>query len=217
MLEKFFNTSVGKVILNAITWVVSKIHWKQRYEITNDEKLIIKKMLTDGYYIICTRRGNHMSTVAINIAHKYLTGRKGYYSHVLMNLEDEVKSPDDFRLVEAVGSGSKFSSFDDVFSGVDSVALLKPRGVSAEEWTTIFEKAASLTGREYDTVFDMYDDRKLSCVELVIEALEASPEYNVDFDHLKATLEKYDRLDPQMYRDCEDFEVVFEVRRGRGN
>lgn len=217
MFEKFLESKVGKAILNAFSKVIGMIHWKQRHEITADEKKIILNMLAKDYYIICTRRGNYLSTDAINFAHWFYTKEWGYYSHVLMNLEDEVKSPDDFRLVEAIGVGSKFSTFDEVFDGVDSVALLKPVGVSPEEWTKIFEKAATLTGRKYDTVFDMYDDRKLSCVELVIEALEASPEYNIDFDHLKAILEKYDQLDPQMYRDCEDFEVAFEVRRGRGN
>lgn len=217
MFDAFLESKIGKAILSWFSTIIGKIKWRQRHEITADEKKMIFNMLAKDYYIICTRRGNHLSTDAINFAHWYYTGEWGYYSHVLMNLEDEVKSPDDFRLVEAVGVGSKYSTFDEVFDGVDSVALLKPKGVSSEEWTSIFEKIPSLTGKKYDTVFDMYDDSELSCVELVLKALEASDEFDIDFDHLKATLDKYGRLDPQMYRDCPDFEVVFEVRRGRGN
>ena len=218
-LVKFFNeTELGAKILNWITWVVSKINWKQRHAITADEKRVIQSMLEKDYYVILTRHGNHLSTVAINIAHKALTGRKGYYGHVLMNLEDEVNDPNDFRLVEAIGSGSQFSSFDDVFGDADSVALLKPKTLSMDDWRLIMDRAPTLTGRPYDSVYDMYNDSKLSCVELVRNALQADPDYDVCFDQLDGMLAQYKRLDPQMYYECtEDFEVVFETRHGWGS
>jgi hypothetical protein len=214
MIVEFFETSIGKKLLSAITFVVSKVRWPQWYPLQEDELTKVKALLKDNYYIILTRHGNHLSTVAINIAHKTLTGNRGYYGHVLMNLEDTVKTDDDYRLVEAIGPGSQFSTFDEVFGTSDSVALLKPVGLKIEEWTAILDKAKTLTGRKYDTVYDMYDDSKLSCVELVRSALLADKKYVQNFGHLEAMLRQYNRLDPQMYYESPDFEVVYEVRRG---
>lgn len=216
MIVEFFNTSVGKKILSAITFIVSKIRWPQWSPLREDELARVEALLKDNYYVILTRHGNHLSTVAINIAHSTITGRKGYYGHVLMNLEDEVTTADDFRLVEAVGAGSKFSTFEEVFKNSDSVAILKPANLKLEDWTAILDKAKSLTGRKYDTVYDMYDDSKLSCVELVRNALEANDKYAHNFGNLEAMLRQYHRLDPQMYYECPDFEVVYEMRRGWG-
>ncbi len=216
MIVELFETSIGKKLLSAITFVVSKVRWKQWYPLRKTELEKIEALLKDNYYVILTRHGNHLSTVAINIAHKAITGRKGFYGHVLMNLEDEVKSPDDFRLVEAVGEGSKFSTFEEVFAGSDSVAILKPSSLPVEEWTAIMDKAKTLTGRKYDTVYDMYDDSKLSCVELVRTALTADHQYVQNFAHLESMLRQYNRLDPQMYYESPDFEVVYEIRRGWG-
>lgn len=216
MIVEFFSTKVGKKLLNVITFIVSKIRWPQWYPLHADELAKIEALLKDNYYVILTRRGNRLSTTAINIAHKAITGRKGYYGHVLMNLEDEVESPDDFRLVEAVVKGSKFSTFDEVFPGSDSVAILKPTNLKIEDWTAILDKAKSLTGRKYDTVYDMYDDSRLSCVELVRNALAADGQYAHNFAHLESMLREYNRLDPQMYYECLDFEVVYEMRRGWG-
>jgi hypothetical protein len=202
-----------KKIFSAFSVLVGKIHWKQRRAITETQKEQIMEMLKENYYVICTRRSNHLSTYAIAIGHFFLTGKFGRYGHVLLNLEDDVSSEDDFRLVEAVGVGTKFSTFDEVFGDVDGVCLLKPKAMTIDEWTGLLDVAKSQEGKPYDTLFDMKNDQALSCVELVRLILKASPHYNVDFANFEAMVNKRLNLTPQMFRDCSDFEPVLEIRR----
>ena len=218
MVQDFIRDVFGK----PFSWMadqIGKVHWRQKYPISAEAKATIMEMLKTDYYVIATRRGNHLSTYAISLGHFFLTGRFGYYSHVLMNMEDEVKSPDDFRLVEAVGVGSRWSTWEDVFgddsgkNAPDSVALLKPRAMSTEEWTQLLDKAKSMVGKQYDTLFDLADDTKVSCVELVRNVLSAEPGYDVDFAEFERMIAKRKNLTPQMFRSCSDFEVVYEVRR----
>ena len=206
----------------AFSWVantIGKINWTQKHPITEAEKAIIMEMLKKDYYIIMTRHGNHLSTYAISLGNFLVRGKFSFWSHVLMNLEDEAQSPDDFRLVEAVGAGSRFATFEDVFgdlSGLDApdaAALLKPKNMSLDEWTHVLDNAKTQAGKPYDTLFDLADDTKVSCVELVRDALMASPTYEQDFAEFEAMIKKAKNLTPQMFYDCPDFEIAFEIRK----
>lgn len=192
-------------------WLVSAIHGNY-YFLTESEKAEIRERLTDDYYIILTRRKPYLSTYAINFSHWFLTRKWGYYGHSLMNLEDEVNSTSDFRLMEATNKkGVTYTPFDKVFD-CDSVALLKPKGVELVEWTLILDNLKTHKGKKYDTLYDLADDEKMSCVELVRVALMTLPNYETRFANFEKMIAKAKNLDPHMFYRCSDFEIEYEVR-----
>lgn len=202
-------------LTSSIVECIGKLKWKTCRVLTKEEKETIYKMLEKDYYIILTRHNGNFSSYAISAAHLWLTKFKkmGYYAHTLMNLEDSVESSDDFRLIEAVGVGVKYSTFDEVFdSQCSSIALLKPKSLLIQDWTAIMDKARTYLGRPYDTLYDLAHDNKLSCVELVRDALRAETDYEKEFAHFEAMIKNATNLDPQMFYECPDFEIVYEVR-----
>jgi hypothetical protein len=194
------------------TLFFSRIHWKSDNLLSDDELSKIKEALKPNYYVILTRRNNHFTTYMISVANFFLTGKFSYWSHALMNLEDEVEKISDFRLVEAIGTGVTISPFKSVFN-VNGVVLLKPKHLTIEKWTAILDKAKGSVGRPYDSLFDLKNDSAMSCVELVRYALQADPDYTTNFAEFEAMISKRKNLTPQMFYDCADFEVVYEVRR----
>ena len=201
-----------KKILSKFVDFIGKIEWPSSNFITIDEQEKIKEMLKPNYYIILTRRSNHLSTFFISLAHFFLRLKFGHYAHVLMNLEDEVNTSEDFRLIEALGTGVQYSTFDKVFD-VHSVALLKPKSMSVERWTAVLDAANNQLGKPYDTLFDLTTDTNVSCVEMVRNALMADPDYYVNFAEFERMINKTKNLTPQMFYECKDFEVVYEIRR----
>lgn len=201
-------------IENLISTVIGKINWTTNKVIAPDEFDIIRKKLKKDYYIILTRHHGHLSSYAIAIAHWVLTrGKKGYYGHALMNLEYTVKTDADYRFIEATGKGVHYSNFNDAFdSQTGSVALLKPKSMTLAKWTKVMDKARTELGKPYDTLFDLSNDKALSCVELVRAALQAEPNYAEDFANFEAMIAKYDNLDPHMFYECSDFEIAWETR-----
>jgi hypothetical protein len=168
-------------------------------------------MLKKDYYIIMTRRNNHLSTYFICAIEFFLRFKIAYWAHSVMNLEDTVTEDTDFRLMEATGIGVHYATFDDIFSS-QSAALMKPKCMTIDEWTTVMDTAKAQLGKPYDTLFNIADDSKLSCIELTRKILMAEPNYAEDFKHFEEMIKKYKNLSPQMLYDCEDFEVVFETR-----
>jgi hypothetical protein len=198
---------------NLISLTIGKINWTSKKVATAEELKTVHDKLISNYYIIMTRHNGHLSTYAISLAHFLLTGRWGYYGHVLMNLEDTVDNDDDFRLIEAIGTGVTYSPFNRVFDNqCSSVALLKPKSMSLEYWTTVLDRAKTELGKPYDTLFDLSNDRALSCVELVRVALQKEPNYATDFANFESMIVKSKNLDPQMFYECPDFEIVYEFR-----
>jgi hypothetical protein len=214
-LSKALEPHVKKLFNSIVNWgvtLIGKVEWEQKHEISYHSKNVIHNLLVNDYYIIATRRGNHLSTFFIGMAHFFLTGRWGFYSHVLMNLEDEVKDPSDFRLIEATGKGVNYNTFAEVFKGIDAVAVLKPRGMTIEEWTKTMDKANEQLGKPYDTLFDLKNDQQLSCVELIRTALMSLPDYSTRFAHFEKMINKRKNLTPQMFLECDDFEIVLAVK-----
>lgn len=190
---------------------IGEIHWSPRNLLTSDEQDNIRKLLTGNYYIMLSRRNNHLSTYMISFANFVLTGRFSYWSHAFMNAEDKVNSDEDFRIVEALEVGVEYSLFSKVFD-VNSVVLLKPKNMSIDDWTIVLDKAKTELGKPYDNLFDLKNDQALSCVELVRDALMAEPDYEKNFASFEAMIAKDKNLTPQMFYDCPDFEVVYEIR-----
>lgn len=191
---------------------IGKIHWTPTNTLTFTEQNHIKQLLTDNYYIMLSRRNNHLTTYVISIGTLLLTGKWSYWSHAFMNVENEVKKDEDFKIVEAIGTGVEYTPFNKVFD-VNSVVLLKPKTMALDHWTMVLDKAKTELGKPYDNLFDLKNDQALSCVELVRTALMAEPDYEQNFSNFEHTISKHGNLTPQMFYDCPDFIVVYEIRR----
>ncbi len=208
-----------KGITEAVVTFIGKIHWKTSRKLPAEDLDYIRGQLKDNYLIICTYRSNHLSSFFIGLGHFLLTGRWGKWSHVLINLEDEVKADTDFRLmpasrdmVEAVGTGSRVPTFEQVFGDIQGVAFLKPKSMTLDEWRTVLDAAKAQLGKPYDNLFNIADDSRVSCVELVRNILKGQPNYEQDFAHFEAYIQRKDNITPAMFYECPDFEVIYEKR-----
>lgn len=202
-------------LMDRVVRAIGSVSWKVRHTISDENKATISKMMVTDYYIILTRRDNHLSTYAENFAHLFINGRWGYYSHALMNLEgDDITTNADFRIVEATGTGVHYSTFDEVFDGVSAVVLLKPRYMTIEDWTAALDKAKTNLGKPYDTLLELYNDSALNCSELVHNALRSVPGYAERFYNFEKMIRTNPtkNLDPQLFYECKDFDVAYEVR-----
>lgn len=198
-------------ILQIFILPIGKVEWRAKKEISDKDKEEIKKLLKSDYYIILTRRTNHLSSYFTSFIELVNRGKLGFWAHAIMNLEDTVTDEKDFRLMEATGTGVHYSEFSEVFN-VQAVALMKPKSMSLAEWTDVLDDARAQLGKPYDTLFDIYDSSKLSCIELVRKILMGQPNYERDFPNFEKMIKEVGNLSPQMLYDCEDFEVVLEIK-----
>lgn len=198
-------------IFNKIIALIGAIEWKSNSKISDTDKALIREMLKKDYFVIMTRRSNHLSTYFISAADFLLRGKFAFWTHSLMNLEDSVETDADFRLLEATGTGVHYSEFDDVFDS-QSVALLKPKNMTLDDWTSVLDTARAQLGKPYDTLFNIADESKLSCIELVRMVLMAEDNYQTNFANFEALIAKEKNVTPQMLYDCGDFVIHFEVR-----
>lgn len=190
-----------------------KVHWRQTKPLSQAEIDDMKARFKKDYFVIATRKSNYLTTFFIALGNLFLTGRWGFYSHVLMNLEDTVESDSDFRFIEATGKGVHFSDFTSVFGAVDAVALIKPKNLTLEEWTSTLDRAKTYLGRPYDNLFDLKSDLEINCVELIRLALESIPDYSLKFKEFEKLVATKKKLTPDMFATCSDFEVVLTIRR----
>lgn len=207
-----------------ITTFVSGIEWtkfrsmlrggKNGYDLTAEDHEIIKQKLASGYYIILTKRETHLTTYFIGLMSLVKTGKVSQYTHALMNLdlEENPEAFERFKLMEATSKGVHLSSFLEIFD-CDSVCLLQPKNVTADDWDEIMAGLSTQMGKKYDNLFNINDDTYVSCVEMVLDSLRFSPKYWDAFPHLEEMIKHVGNLTPQMYRDCEDFEVALEIKR----
>lgn len=195
---------------HAFVLQISKIHWREKKKITEEEKVEIAKLLASGYYIILTSDNSKLSSLIVKVLSFISTGEKPKYSHVLMNC-DNIEDPNDrnsFKFLEATSAGVHYSTFDQVFD-CDNVCLLTPKTIENEEWTKIIDNLVEQNGKPYDDLFNLSDTTHLSCVELVLGALK-SIDYINHFAEFDTLIAKKGNLTPQMYRDCNDFKVKVE-------
>ena len=194
-----------------LTSIILSANIKNNKVISDTDKSKIYDLLSKDYYIILTRRKTLFSTFFINLADLIITGKWGFWSHALMNLEDSVTEVIDFRLIEATSAGVHYSPFEMVFN-VQSVVLLKPRKMTIDKWTNLFDVAKAQLGKPYDTLFDITDNKSMSCVELVRCVLQEESNYAKDFEEFEFLIKEYKDLTPQMLIDCGDFEIVFSAQ-----
>ena len=189
---------------------MAKVKWKQTKFLTESDVNHLRDEFKDHYYIILSRRSNYLSTFFIGLGTFLVTGKWGRYTHALMNLEDVVHSDSDYRFIEATGEGTHYEGLAGVLSEVDAVALLLPKNVTKEEWTECLDNAKTYLGTPYDNLFNVYQSNEINCCELVRVALQALPDYSTRFAKFEEMIvNSGKKLTPQMYLECEDFEIVW--------
>jgi hypothetical protein len=219
--NKFYNSSWYK-LLHKSTKFLSGIEWKGLRALFNDgiyfdlketDHEILREKLAGSYYIILTNRKCHLTSWLIGCLTFLKTKKWPSYSHVLMNCDLELDSKNwrNFKLIEATNSGVHYSTFMEVFD-CDSVCLLEPTNITNEEWNAIIDALMIQNGYQYDDLFDLSDKTHVSCVELVLNALKASPNYNTNFNEFDCMINKVGNLTPQMYLDCKDFKKKIEIK-----
>ncbi len=201
-----------KRLRERIVVALAKIKWTQKSELTTADKDFIHNLLASDYYLIATRRGNYLTTFFIGLGGLLTSFKWSRYSHVLMNLENDVHDRGDFRLIEATMKGTGYSTFDQVFHDVDSVALMRPKYVSVKEWTAALDASKTYLGVPYDSLFDVKNAAEVNCVELVWRAIQTIPGYEQKFPHLTYLVNKHPTLTPEMFVSNTDFEVCYEKR-----
>ena len=207
---------------NGVMKFFSSIHWPRAqaainggiyYRATEADHDTIRAMLKKDYLIILTRRKSHFTTWVIALAAWITTGKPSHYAHALMNVEGDIQNNIDYKLIEATYTGVHYSTFMEVFD-CDSICLLKPRNTSLEEWTIVLDAVKKDYGFKYDTLFDILDESDVSCVELIYNGLKKLPGWKDRYAKLVALIEKHgNNLTPQMLYDCDDLDVVWEIRR----
>lgn len=192
---------------------ITHVKWAQKRTLDDVDKAILRDALSSDYFIIATRRSNYLTSFFISLGHFILTGKWGYFTHVLMNLEDSVNDDSDFRFIEATTKGTKYSTFEEVFGNVDGVALIKPRTMSLDEWTSCLDTAKLQLGKPYDNLFNVKNDLEINCVELVRIALMTLPDYDTRFTNFEKMLKKKKTITPDMFAECDDFHIYHMIRK----
>jgi hypothetical protein len=210
-------------ILHFITRILSSITWNGiralfnggiYYKLTEEDHDKLRQLLAEGNFIILTYHATHLTSYLIAMLSFLKTRKSTEYVHALMNV-DNIDDPNEwlhFKLMEATNAGVHYSSFLQTFD-CDRVCILKPKGVTIEEWCKITEALLEQDGKQYDDLFDLSDNSKVSCVELCLVALRKDPHYNNEFKNFENMIKNFGNLTPQMFRDCDDFEVVLEIKR----
>jgi hypothetical protein len=198
-------------IERGVALTIGKVHWRGKHLLDAKQIDEVTARLAKDHYILLSHRSNHLSTFFIGLASFLLTGKWAYWCHALMNLENEVVAEADFRFIEAVGTGVKFTGVNGVLD-VQGLVLLRPKNMTIDRWTTVLDKARTELGKPYDTLFDLSNDQALSCVELVRSALQSEPTYWQDFAHFEEMIASKKNLTPEMFYNCPDFCVEYEVR-----
>src|ERR1035437_6251008 len=120
--------------------ILGTIKWPIKNPLTECDKIAIRTLLAKDYYVIVTRNNNHLSTYAINFGDFMIGNGWSYWGHGLLNMEGVVTADGDFELIESTAAGVHIETFANVFD-CNSVALLKPKSMSLDDWTKVFTQA----------------------------------------------------------------------------
>lgn len=213
MIQKLY-PYIKKILIfcSDINWTwLKKVLVGREFDLSEEDQQKIKHLLTNNYYVILIRRDTHLTTYLISLGSFIKTFKFGFWGHALCNVEDDVKTDDDYKLVEATKTGVHFSKFGDVFN-CDSVALMRPKYMPLAEYTTMLDDYLSEIGKEYDFILDVSNSERVSCVEVIYAAIIRN-ESQDKFPNLMKMVKEIKNLTPDMLYDCNDFIVDFEVRK----
>lgn len=210
-----------------VKFFIGRIEWSslkffltgQYYGLKSDDIRKAVAMMSTGRYIILIRRETHLTTYLIGLGHLLKTffwpmqrypAKFGFWSHAAMHIESESLRDIDLQILEAIGKGVVSSDWWDVLN-VDAICLLKPKHLDEDEFDKAMEAAKTLIGKGYDTIFDLKDSEKVSCVEFAYWSMLQAD--GGCLPNLSLWVERTGNLTPQMMYDSGDFEIAFEVRR----
>jgi hypothetical protein len=210
-------------LLHSIFGVFAKTHWNPiralfnggvYYSLSEEDHNLLRVTLARSNYIILTYRKTHLTSYLIGIISMIKHGKWPQYTHALMNVDNETNPNHwlNFKLMEATDVGVHWSSFMQIFD-CDSVCVLKPKKFTEKEWTIATNRLLTLEGTQYDNLFDLATDKRVSCVEMCRVALQSYTGYNEEFPAFEEMIKHTGNLTPQMFRDCADFEIVLEIKR----
>jgi len=206
-----------KKIYDVFLKLLGKANWSgiyrivtgRNYGLTWEQHLAITKILSTKNCIIVTWRATNLSSYFVAFAHFFLTLRWERASHVLMNIEQiETFDQDQFSFIEAIGKGVIKSKFYDVFN-CERAVLLEPR--YAVDWDNVVDRAITNLNKEYDRYFNLADGSKMSCVEIVLDALKSEPDYDDKLHGIVAMIKNSGNLTPAMFLESGSFKVLLDV------
>jgi hypothetical protein len=191
-------------------WLISHITWNNPRTLSDAQKNQVMDLLKTGYFIIYTHNRNHLASHVINFSDWALTGKWGFWDHVLMNFEGTTNG---FELIQSIGdTGVAEATFDSVFGDVDAVCLMQSANLHPDDWNAMLVQAKADLGKPYDALFDPSQNKTLSCIELIRDCLMKIPTYAEDFALFEADVKKYGEITPQMLYDNPEFTNVLEIR-----
>jgi hypothetical protein len=215
---------VSLKIISPFKWTWLKYFLTGRtYDLKSVDRETARDLMTVGSYLWVSRRDSHLTTYLISfldwllVLRTWITNgregmrpRFGYWSHAFMNYDNN-------EIVEAVGKGVVKNFFDEAFD-CDAVAAFVPKNISRLEWEVLRPKISKelekQIGKKYDTNFDLSEEDKVSCIELVRIVLKNEVEdYHLKFEKFEIMIQLYKNVTPQMLYESEDFVCVWEVRR----
>ena len=207
-------------IISKIMKVFSIINWEwlklkltgKRFNLTLEDIILVTNKIGPDYYLILTRKDAHLSTYLVNLGHFLKTGNWGFWSHILMNVDNSVDDVNKFLFCEATGTGVHTSKLMDVLN-CDAVCLLKLTNYTAKEFTECTDDYLDDVGKEYDCLFDMLNANKMSCVEFVRDQLLHLSNYDQRMTRFRELVCREKSITPDMFYSCMDFEIVLEIRR----
>lgn len=211
--------------------IISPFNWGRikflitgrEFNLTAEDRDDARTLVELKNYIWVSRRRTHLTSYLISLGDWLLSFRSwaksgfkgkrprwGYWTHAFLS------SRKDEMMIEAVAKGVQRVRFDDVFD-CDSVACLVPKFIPSDEWNKVSDLvvrfAQEQEGKPYDSMFDILDSSKLSCIELVRVALQQLGNYEILFEDFERVVQLYKNVTPQMLYESQSFVVVWEVRR----
>jgi hypothetical protein len=230
-IKKLFGVGLIQKIIDFISFkIISPFNWTRirflfkgrAYDLTSEDREYARKLMSQCTHIWVSRRQTHLTTYLINFADFALAlfywaksnfhgprPKFGYWAHAFINTSAT-------KIVEAVAVGVREINFDDAFD-VDSVAALLPSKIPWDLWlqvsALVVKKAEAQEGKKYDSIFNIMDDSKVSCIELVRLALRELGAYQEYFFDFERTISQYKNVTPDMLYHSKSFNVVWEVRR----
>jgi hypothetical protein len=205
------------VVVAPIRWTyfVGLFHNGKYWSLVEDDYSYLRSALKPNYFIILTNRKTHLTTYLTMIGTFFTQGKLSKWSHAFINVDagaSDLNGDFEYVFLESTAIGVHYATFPFVFD-CDAVALVLPKGMSAAEWTAVIDRCVSENGKPYDALFQYNQDKSFSCVELVREGLMSLPDYQTRFANFEAMIAKTGYLTPQMFADCPDFEIFWQIRR----
>lgn len=201
-----YNTIFYKM-LSYITKVISSVAFgKEKTVLSPNDRYIVKTILKSEPVIILTASKVHLSSFLVKVLSYFTTFKKTEYSHAVMSYYDY--KDDTFILIESTNSGVHVSSFDEVMACSD-ICILEIKHDHEKDIDLINNELQKQLGKKYDNLFDIADESRVSCVEVVYHSLKKF-DFDKDYPNLAKTIAEKNTLTPQMFRDCGDFKILFE-------